>query len=64
MHRLMLETDAPYLLPRKLRPAPANRRNEPAFLIHVLAAVAECAERSPQEVAEQTTRTARTFFGI
>jgi len=64
MHRLMLETDAPYLLPRTLRPAPANRRNEPAFLIHVLAAVAECAERSPQEVAEQTTHTARTFFQI
>ena len=63
-HRLMLETDAPYLLPRTLRPAPANRRNEPAFLIHVLAAVAEAAGRSTQEIAQETTQTARAFFGI
>jgi TatD DNase family protein len=63
-HRLMLETDAPYLLPRTLRPPPANRRNEPAFLTHVLAAVAQSAGRSPREVAEQTTRTARAFFRI
>jgi TatD DNase family protein len=62
--RLMLETDAPYLLPRTLRPPPADRRNEPAFLTHVLAAVAESAGRSPRDVAEQTTRTARAFFRI
>ncbi len=28
--RLMIETDAPYLLPRSLRPRPSDRRNEPA----------------------------------
>ena len=43
--RLMLETDAPYLLPRTLKPAPANRRNEPAFLPLVLQTVAECTGR-------------------
>ena len=62
--RLMLETDAPYLLPRTLRPPPANRRNEPAFLTEVLAGVAQFAGRPAQEVAEQTTRTARAFFRI
>jgi TatD DNase family protein len=30
--RLMLESDAPYLLPRSLRPKPKNGRNEPAYL--------------------------------
>jgi TatD DNase family protein len=63
-HRLMLETDAPYLLPRTLRPPPAHRRNEPAFLTHVLAAVAEAVNRPPRDVAEQTTRTAQAFFRI
>ncbi|HBX38608.1 MAG TPA: hydrolase TatD, partial [Pseudohongiella sp.] len=29
--RLLLETDAPYLLPRSLRPRPKTRRNEPAW---------------------------------
>ncbi len=38
--RLLLETDGPYLLPRDLRPRPALRRNEPAFLPHIAATVA------------------------
>jgi TatD DNase family protein len=60
----MLETDAPYLLPRTLKPAPANRRNEPAFLPLVLEAVAGCTGRAPEQVARETTRTARAFFAI
>lgn len=62
--RLMLETDAPYLLPRTLKPPPSGRRNEPAFLPWVLAAVAHYAGRTQREVAEQSTRTARAFFRI
>jgi TatD DNase family protein len=62
--RLMLETDAPYLLPPTIKPPPAHRRNEPAFLPWVLQAVAGCAGRAPEEVAEQTTQTARAFFRI
>src|SRR5690606_12287965 len=41
LDRLLLETDAPYLLPRDLAEKPRNRRNEPAFLPHVLAKTAE-----------------------
>jgi TatD DNase family protein len=62
--RLMLETDAPYLLPRSMKPPPASRRNEPAFLTHVLQAVAQCTGRSPDDVARETTSTARAFFRI
>ena len=36
----MIETDAPYLLPRNMPPPPRDRRNEPAFLRYVLNAVA------------------------
>ena len=32
LDRLLLETDAPYLLPRTLSPKPRTRRNEPAYL--------------------------------
>lgn len=60
--RLMLETDAPFLTPRDLRPRPAGGRNEPAFLPHVLAAVATAAGRPVAEVAADTTATARAFF--
>ncbi|MEE4379170.1 MAG: TatD family hydrolase [Candidatus Competibacteraceae bacterium] len=64
LNRLMLETDAPYLLPRDLRPAPKGRRNEPAFLPHVLTKVAHCLGLSAEELAATTTETARTFFNI
>jgi TatD DNase family protein len=60
----MLETDAPYLVPRDLRPQPRDRRNEPAFLPHILSTVAACLGRTPECVAEDTTRTARDFFAL
>ena len=62
--RLMLETDAPYLLPRSIRPKPSSRRNEPCYLPHVLATVAACLERPAQDVARQTTENARRFFDL
>lgn len=60
--RLMLETDAPYLLPRTMKIA--DRRNEPAFLVEVLKTVARALGRSDEEVAKQTTANAKTFFAI
>jgi TatD DNase family protein len=60
----MLETDAPFLTPRDMRPQPKNGRNEPAFLPHVLHAVAKAVGKSPEEVASATTETAKDFFGI
>jgi TatD DNase family protein len=62
--RLLLETDAPYLTPRDMRPQPRARRNEPAFLPHILKTVARALGRSPEDVAAQTTRNAQTLFGI
>jgi len=62
--RLMIETDAPFLTPRDLVPRPRDGRNEPAFLPQVLAAVARAADRPAASVADDTTRTARAFFGI
>jgi TatD DNase family protein len=61
--RLLLETDAPYLLPRTLAPPPRDRRNEPAFLPAVLDAVASALGRPPAEIARETTANARAFFG-
>ncbi|MEO8203118.1 MAG: TatD family hydrolase [Betaproteobacteria bacterium] len=62
--RLMLETDAPYLTPRSMRPQPKSRRNEPAYLPHVLATVAEALSREPAEVAATTSANARRFFNL
>ena len=62
--RLLLETDAPYLLPRTLRPKPSGRRNEPKYLPAVLAEVARCTGRDAAEVARQTTANATRLFGL
>ncbi|MCY1272118.1 Tat-linked quality control protein TatD [compost metagenome] len=62
--RLMLESDAPYLLPRTLRPKPKHGRNEPAFLPEVLNCVAQHRGEDADEVADHTTDCARQFFGL
>jgi TatD DNase family protein len=62
--RLMVETDAPYLLPRDLEPRPASRRNEPCYLPHVARAVAHLRGESLDTVAAETTRNAIRFFGL
>lgn len=64
LDRLMIETDAPYLLPRDLRPQPVGRRNEPAFLPHILTAVAVSAGRPIDTVAAATTATTRRFYRL
>ena len=62
--RLLLETDAPYLTPRDLKPQPKARRNEPAYLPHILRTVARALGRPAEEVAAETTRNADTLFGL
>ncbi|MXY54088.1 MAG: hydrolase TatD [Gammaproteobacteria bacterium] len=62
--RLMLETDAPWLLPRTMSPRPKGRRNEPAFLPWVARKVAECRGESFEEVAAYTSDNARRFFDL
>jgi TatD DNase family protein len=64
LDRLLIETDAPYLLPRDLQPKPQSRRNEPAFLAHILERVAAGLNRSPESVAEATTANAKKLFGL
>ena len=62
LDRLMIETDAPFLLPRSMRVKPKDGRNEPCFLPYVLQAVADCVGKPTGEVARATTATARNFF--
>jgi TatD DNase family protein len=62
--RLMIETDAPYLLPRDLKPKPKSRRNEPKYLPHICEVIAEFRTESASELAALTTATAAAFFRL
>jgi TatD DNase family protein len=63
-NRLMIETDAPYLLPRSLRPHPPTRRNEPAFLVEVAATIARARNEPVVSLAASSTAAAAAFFGL
>ena len=62
--RLLIETDAPYLLPRTLSPKPKTRRNEPKYLPLVLDTIAACSGKTPQQLAAETTENALRLFAI
>ena len=63
-HRLMVETDSPYLLPRTLRPMPKDRRNEPMFLPHIVEELARDRGEEVAVTAANSTATARAFFRL
>lgn len=63
-NRLMIESDAPYLMPRNLDPKPKTRRNEPCWLPAVAATLAAIRHASDSQVARVTTETARNFFSL
>lgn len=62
--RLMIETDAPYLLPRTIKPKPKTRRNEPMYLPEVLRVTAQARGQSEAHVARITTENAQNFFEL
>jgi TatD DNase family protein len=60
LDRLLVETDAPYLAPVPMR----GKRNEPAFVAHVCAAVAGHLDLDPSDVARATTANALRMYGL
>ena len=60
LERIVLETDAPYLAPTPHR----GERNESAYIPLIAAFLAERKGVGIEEVAEQTTRNAKTLFAL
>ena len=62
--KLLIETDAPYLLPRTIQPRPKSRRNEPMYLPEVVRVLAEARGQTEDHVAAITTANAKRFFAL
>ncbi len=65
LDRIMLETDAPYLLPRDLPHKPIHsRRNEPCYLPHICQVTAGYMQLDAEELALAASANSRLFFDI
>ncbi len=58
--RMLIETDAPFLAPVPHR----GKRNEPAFVAHTAAKVAELRSTTVDEISRQTTANFRALMGV
>ena len=64
MDKLMIETDAPYLIPRNLKIKSKNNRNEPQFLPHIANEIADLMNADVSEFNKQVFNNSKSFFGI
>lgn len=62
--RILIETDAPYLLPRDLKPKPKSRRNEPMHLRHILETISRLRGEDAEELATITVENTKNLFKI
>jgi TatD DNase family protein len=58
--RILLETDSPYLAPQPVR----GKRNEPAYVVHTLTALAEARGEDAAELGAQVDRNASACFRL
>ena len=64
INRLMIETDAPFLLPRTIESVSKKQINEPAFLPWIVREISNHRSESMLEIAKETTKNATFFFDL
>jgi TatD DNase family protein len=58
--RILAETDCPYLAPQAVR----GKRNEPAYVVHTVASLADTRGEDQQDLARQIDENATAAFGL
>ncbi len=64
LDRLMIETDAPYLIPKNLKPKPKSRTNEPMYLPHIGREIADIMQVEETVFFETVAENTKRFFKL
>ena len=64
LDRLLIETDAPYLTPRTIRPKPKSSRNEPSYLHYVVQEISTITGVDQEIISCQTSLNAQKVFEL
>ena len=63
LHRILLETDSPYFLPRQ-EPTSLSGISHPGFVIHAAAQIAQLKNISIKDVIEANKKSVQEIYGI
>lgn len=64
-NKLMIETDAPFLIPKNFDKKPKSNKNEPKYLPHILKTIAHYKnDYDVEKLAKEVTKTTKDFFKI
>ena len=64
LNRLLIETDAPFLIPRTVSPKPKSRKNEPSLLPYICKTVAQLYKIEEEVIARCTTQNFNRVFDL
>lgn len=64
LDRLLIETDAPYLLPRTLQQKPKSRRNEPMYLLEIVSYIASLTGKSVDQIRQTSVANSYRVFNL
>ena len=61
---MLIETDAPYLIPKDIKSKAKRNRNEPMYLEHILSVISSLLDEDKKVVAQHTTRNFKDLFRL
>ena len=62
LDRMLIETDAPYLIPKDINSKPKNNRNEPSYLNHIVTEISTLLDTDEEDIRNESFKNTLSFF--